>query len=300
MTGGASGALTPSEVETSFLDACRAEINALKPGNVHVYADGHGMEVHHFVESAKAAAPFIADRRLKVGERVLGAVAASVAAAGCNTNLGIVLLCAPLAVAAETADASQTLRDRLAAVLAELDHRDAEEVFAAIRTANPGGLSRVSKGDVMLPPTISLLDAMGLAAERDRIAKAYITGFEEIFDDALPVLRQAAERAPVPDLAITTLHMHLLAAAPDSHVARKFGSEVAAGVQQEAAALRAAWHPVTTARSFNRLIAFDTALKVRGLNPGTTADLVVACLFADALERRLAVSRATQPTCPKS
>ena len=44
-----------------FLAACRAELDALKPGNVHVHAGGHGMEVAQFEAAPPAAAP--SDRR---------------------------------------------------------------------------------------------------------------------------------------------------------------------------------------------------------------------------------------------
>ena len=100
-----------------------------------------------FEASAVAAAPFLAAAGEKVGVRILRAVEASFAAAGCNTNLGILLLCAPLAAAAET-PLQGPLRDRLRVVLNSFDDEDAAAVFAAIRTANPGGLGSVPEQDV--------------------------------------------------------------------------------------------------------------------------------------------------------
>ncbi len=85
----------------AFGAACRAELQALKPGNVHVHAPGHGMTVEDFERSAEAAAPWVAAPGLGVGERVLRAVESTRAACGQNTNLGILLLAAPLAAAAE-------------------------------------------------------------------------------------------------------------------------------------------------------------------------------------------------------
>ena len=78
--------LSEGRIAELFLAACRAELAALKPGNVHVHAGGHGMEVGQFEVSAEAAAPWIAASEAKVGTRVLRAVEASLAAAGCNTN----------------------------------------------------------------------------------------------------------------------------------------------------------------------------------------------------------------------
>src|SRR5262249_33629811 len=90
----------PARIRQVYLDDCRAALAALQPGNVHVVADGHDMTVADFEASAVTSAAAIADPRLSVGARVWRAVRLSRAAAGCNTNLGILLLSAPLAAAA--------------------------------------------------------------------------------------------------------------------------------------------------------------------------------------------------------
>ena len=278
--------LTQDETQELFLAACRAELNALKPGNVHIHAAGHGMEISHFEASAAAAAPWIADRALGVGHRIQRAVEASLAAAGLNTNLGIILLAAPLALAGECATGSD-LRAELAGILSRLDDADTNAVFAAIRRANPGGLGSAPDQDVSTPPTVGLLRAMALAADRDRIARAYVTNFEEVFAFGLPMLAQARATGADPALAVTTLQMAYLAEKLDSHIVRKFGQETALAVQHEAQALRTLWDPIARPKSLARLLEFDGALKARGLNPGTTADFVVATLFAAAICERM-------------
>jgi len=278
--------LSERETREAFLSACRAELVALKPGNVHVHAGGHGMETHHFEASAAAAAPCIAVPHAKVGERVLRAVEASLAAAGCNTNLGIVLLSAPLAAAAQ-AETGSELRGRLRRILSTLDASDAANVYEAIRRASPGGLGSAPEQDVATPPTLGLLQAMALAADRDRIARAYVTDMEEIFAFGLPTLEEISLRTEDLALAVTTLHMAYLARDPDSHIARKLGSDVAEAVRQEAARQRALWDPVATQQTLVGLLAFDRDLKERSLNPGTTADFVVATLFAAGVSGRL-------------
>jgi triphosphoribosyl-dephospho-CoA synthase len=281
--------LSETETRDLFLAACRAEIAALKPGNVHVHAGGHGMEVRQFEEAAAAAAPWIADSDLRIGARIRHAVDASFAAAGCNTNLGILLLAVPLAAAAQSAHGG-TLRDSLATVLAALDARDTADVYAAIRRANPGGLDMATDQDVSAAPTVGLLTAMALAAHRDRIASAYVSNFAEVFDFGLPTLDRVRPLADDFNLMVTTLHMAYLAALPDSHIARKFGTEVAEQVRKEALLRKLLWTPVATPSSFAELLAVDTDLKQRDLNPGTTADLVVATLFAASIRDRMALS----------
>jgi len=97
-----SSVARPQRIAQAFAQACREELDAPKPGNVHVFADGHRMTAADFERSAEAAAGPLAAAGARVGKRILGAVEATDAAVGANTNLGIVLLCAPLAAAAET------------------------------------------------------------------------------------------------------------------------------------------------------------------------------------------------------
>ena len=281
--------LAPAQdfIERAFRAACHAELQALKPGNVHIHSAGPGMEIAHFERAAAAAAPFIADPSLSVGKRILRATEASFAATGLNTNLGIVLLCAPLAKAAAETDVGMGLRRRLAVILSLLTEDDADDAFAAIRLANPAGLGSVDDGDVRTTnPRMTLIKAMHLAASRDRIANAYVTAFEDIFDFALPALVEARRRCETGDLAVTTLHMTLLSEFPDSHIVRKFGVDTAETVRAEAASLKPSWSPTASAKSFKNLAQFDASLKSRGLNPGTTADFVVTTLFAADLSRR--------------
>lgn len=284
------GACSSSQVAAAFLRACRAELTALKPGNVHIHAGGHGMEVATFEAAAVAAAPWVADARLTTGARIRGAVEASMAAAGCNTNLGILLLCVPLAAAAMQPD-NTTLRTRVERVLQTLDRHDADDVYAAIRAANPGGLGQSDEADVAKPPTMSLMDAMALAAPRDRIAANYISGFRDIFEDHVPLLIRITHHTTDPpppgrDDAVATLYMALLARFPDSHIRRKFGMETAAHVQRLAQAARPLYTPLVRPQSHAGLLDLDRLLKTEGWNPGTTADFVVAALFAAEIEHQ--------------
>ncbi len=276
------------EISSAFIAACNAELDALKPGNVHRYSPGHGMEVQHFLQAAEAAAGPISKTGASVGNRILEATRASVAATGLNTNLGIVLLCAPLAKAAAEMTFDIGLRRRLGMILSSLDESDAADAFEAIRIANPAGLTTVDQGDVRSEPQrLTLMSAMQLAADRDRIANAYVNVYADVFDFALPVLHDARSIAETDTtLSVTTLHMALLAEFPDTHIARKFGSDAAAEVRNEAIALKPLWVPAATAKAIPALLDFDAKLKHRGLNPGTTADFVVTTLFADRLMGR--------------
>lgn len=265
-----------------FMAVCRAEVMALKPGNVHVHAAGHGMTVADFLLSADVAAPEIARKGAPVGERILRAVRATRAAVNCNTNLGILLLTAPLARAAEMPPTCP-LHDRVCAVLKELSVEDAEAVYEAIRLASPGGLGRAAEHDVAGPATVDLRTAMAAARSRDRIAAQYADGYRDVF--GIGVARARALTGKDAVSMAEAVYLDFLTAFPDSHVLRKQGEAVAAGLMAEAQEVRRQLAAVSSdAVRHDHLFAFDARLKWQGINPGTSADLTVASLFAHWLE----------------
>lgn len=276
---------TRGQIETAFLASCRAELKAFKPGNVHAFASGHGMTVADFEASAVAAAPSLCQTGARVGRRILDTVKATKRAVGQNTNLGIVLLCAPLAHAAEH-DAG-SLADSLEAILLGLDREDAALAFEAITLASPGGLGSAPRHDVREPPSCTLREAMCEAAERDRIAKAYCTGFAEVFEFGLAALR-SRPRWNLSWWGATAAYLGFLRSGPDSHILRKHGPDAAERVRGEAESVSEAIEASSSEdEAVTLLTEFDTSLKARGLNPGTCADLAVATLFAASLQRIL-------------
>jgi triphosphoribosyl-dephospho-CoA synthase len=280
-------------IAAAFQAACRDELEAPKPGNVHVFASGHRMTESDFVRSADAAAAPLAQPRARVGARIQAAVEATLAAVGANTNLGIILLCAPLAAAAESAAATPTdIRTAVTGVLASLDLEDANLAFAGIRRASPAGLGRVARHDVFLPATVTLRDAMAAAADRDRIACQYATAFEDVFALGEPSLTSMLPRMPHRRWATLAVYLGFLAAFPDTHIVRKHGIKVAQDTQRTAAAFRARLQSAHTPDDLLAdLLAWDAALKNDGINPGTSADLTVATLFAHRLRGILPLER---------
>ena len=275
--------LKPEAVARSFLDACLAELDALKPGNVHRFGDGHDMTVNHFAASAEAAAPPIGRKGLAVGERIRLAVEATQRAVGQNTNLGIVLLAAPLAGAALEPGGGD-LKSRLHRVLHQLSVADAQNAYRVIRTAKPGGLGDAPSHNVASDPEVTLLEAMRAAEARDRIAWNYTHDFADIFELGLTWLAQALERWSEPSWAATRVYLGYLAHLPDTLIERKFGTRTATEVQEEAGPIEASFTSCPSPEAMTApLIAFDRALKARRLNPGTSADLTVATLFAASL-----------------
>ncbi len=271
-------------LRTNFLRACALDVAVRKPGNVSAASPGHGMHAGLFLASAQAAQIGLFAEGASVGARIEAAVAATLAVAGCNTNLGIVLLCVPLAVAFEQAGAAPSeasLRAALRSVLAALDIEDARAAYRAIAAARPGGLGRAEAQDVAAEPTVTLLEAMRLAAPRDRIAWQYANDHADLFDPGLRTLEKLrpTDGIPVGAPAVQALFLGFLGRFPDAHIVRKFGTAQAQAVTAEALPWlqRAAQGELLDADpAFG---AWDESLKARGLNPGTSADLTVAALF---------------------
>ncbi len=251
------------------------------------------MTVAQFETSAAVSAPLLADARLGVGERILAAVEATRTAVGCNTNLGILLLAAPLMRAMEIdAPATDDLRDRLRRVLATLDRRDTEYVFRAIRRAAPGGLGSSDAHDVAGPARIGLFEVMRIAAERDRIASQYAHHYRDVFDTGLPAFDYALQRWQDKCRATGYSYLVFLARFPDTHVLRKLGPTTAEDVRRLGGRLRNRLANSTGPdEAVTELLAADRMLKARGINPGTSADLTVATLLAKRLQSLLSTRR---------
>jgi triphosphoribosyl-dephospho-CoA synthase len=281
---------TPDEIALTsalhaFLGACRLDVQTMKPGNVSVFSDGHGMTATQFMASADAAAGALFVRDACVGQRILDAVQRTRETVGCNTNLGIVLLVAPLAASLDEAGSTTDAlawRSATERVLARLDVDDARAAYRAIQLANPGGLGDAPEQSVQSGPTVGLKAAMALAAHRDSIARQYANGFHDIFDTGLSAAR-AWPRGSLAQTVMLDVFLTFLGQWPDSHIVRKHGETVAQSVTQQARQWHEQWRtafpgpPDDVLRQ--HLLEWDRALKAQGLNPGTSADLAVTTLF---------------------
>ena len=275
---------TPAEVATAGQLACLLEVSAPKPGNVSPEHHFHDTRYEDFLASALAIGPALADAgQQPLGKTVRRAVEDTLRWTRSNTNLGIVLLLAPLARAALSGDGA--LRKRVSRVLAETTIADAGDVYVAIRRARPGGLGEAAAEDVALAPTVTLREAMGLAAERDSVAREYVTDFGLTFQVGVPAVL-AARRVGLPwtDVAVETF-LTLLGNAADTHIARKLGQSEASAISRRAREVLAAGG-TQSATGRRALAALDSELRdpQNRRNPGTTADLTCAALFVVILE----------------
>jgi triphosphoribosyl-dephospho-CoA synthase len=257
--------------------ACVWEVTARKPGNVHRFADFEDAGFLDNVQSALAIGPALEGAAHRpVGATVLEAVRATRRVTRTNTNLGIVLLLAPLAAVPDGQDWAAGLER----VLANLDVADARAVYQAIRLAVPGGLGQVPEQDVAGEPTLPLRQVMELAADRDLIALQYAGGFREVLEEGIPALELALGRGLGLEEAIIACHLGLMALHADTLIVRKRGMVEAEEARRRARQVLDSGWPETNAGR-EALADLDRWLRAEGhqRNPGSTADLVTACLF---------------------
>ncbi len=276
--------------------ACLLEVSAAKPGNVNRRHDFADTRFEDFLLSAIAIGRAMGSAgRVGVGQTIWRAIQDTGRLVHCNTNLGMVLLLAPLATACSQGPslrrsrsspengspvAAGGLRESLAEVLAGLTVDDARRTYAAIRLARPGGLGQASQADVAEEPSITLYRAMALARARDAVAREYVTDFAITFGVGYPTLKDAWHVLDELSMAIVQAFLTILARVPDTLIARKRGAEVAGQVSRWAGEVLT-MGGVFTAEGRTGLVDLDRALRDEGhtLNPGTTADLTAAAIF---------------------
>ena len=270
--------------------ACRLEVSAPKPGNVSPGRPFKDLRFEDFLASAEAIGPVMelaAER--PVGTTVFDAVQASMRVVHTNTNLGIVLLLAPLARAAALCTPGQRLRDALAHVLDATTVTDARDVYRAIRMAGPGGLGTVPEQDVADEPTETLVEAMRLGAAHDDVAREYATNFDTTFEMGLPTLQRLRDAGLSWDDAVVQTYLTILAARPDTHIVRRAGRPAALDVSARAARVLELGG-VRSDAGRRAIESLDERLRdgANTANPGTTADVVTASIFAQLVSAQIA------------
>lgn len=276
------------KIQAAVMASFVGEIEAFKPGNVSVYADGHDMTSRDFIHSAEVSTPLLCQSQANLGQRILDSVKATQEAVGCNTNLGMLLLFTPIVMAAESSfDDVNDLRQNLETTLNSITNDDAVQVYEAIRLAKPGGLGSVESQDVNELPECSLLEAMELASNRDTVALQYTNCFKEIFEKGYSSIKCFEKSWNSVKWLTVSCYLMFLSSISDSHIERKFGSQIAKRIRERGGVIAEKFHKVKEPDSFiNLLKCFDEELKADNYNPGTSADLTAASLLVYTLTKQ--------------
>ena len=257
--------------------ACLMEASAPKPGNVHRSADFDDTTFYDFQKSAVAIAPVLENAiHCSLGSTILKAITQTNSIVGKNTNLGIVLLLAPLAKVPR----DESLKTGIGKILKNSTAEDAKLIYQAISLAKPGGIGKASKHDVSDTAPDSILTAMELAKDRDMIARQFTNDFSELFEFVYPSLCRNFENSEDLVDSIIRTHVETMAEFPDSLIARKNGTELAIKSSKIAKSVLASGE-MGSESYLIALSELDFWLRQDGnkRNPGTTADLIAASLF---------------------
>jgi len=273
--------LTGVEIAWAAQLACLFEVSVEKPGNVSPRGGFIDARFEDFAASAVAIGPAMRDAGLAtVGETIARAAVDTRRLVATNTNLGMILLLAPLARAAARLEAAGDLRVALGRVLADLTVQDARLAYEAIRAASPAGMGEVDRHDVGEDVTVTLREAMDVARDRDSIAREYVTDFEITFALGAGTLRRCWQDGAAFSDAVVTAFLTILSQVPDTLIARKNGAAAAEDVSRRAARVLAVGGSLSEqGRARLAELARELGDAAHALNPGTTADLVAASVF---------------------
>lgn len=273
--------LTGVEIAWAAQLACLFEVSVEKPGNVSPRGGFIDARFEDFAASAVAIGPAMRDAGLAtVGETIARAAVDTRRLVATNTNLGMILLLAPLARAAARLEAGGDLRAALGRVIANLTVRDARLAYGAIRAASPAGMGEVDRHDVGEDVTVTLREAMDVARDRDSIAREYVTDFEITFALGAGTLRRCWQDGAAFSDAVVTAFLTILSQVPDTLIARKNGAAAAEDVSRRAARVLAVGGSLSEqGRARLAELARELGDAAHALNPGTTADLVAASVF---------------------
>jgi len=276
--------ITQSQLIKAYKRACELDVQAFKPGNVSIYNAGHEMSVDDFILSSEVSAKSITNPKYSLGEKIYYAVKATREAVGCNTNLGIILLCAPMFQAVQQ-QTELSFREKINQVLDNTSKKDAEWAFKAITIAAPGGLGESKNQDVKEKPEVTLTQAMSIASEKDRIALQYDTVYKDIFEFSILRYNTGLVRFEDQAWAAALVFSGLLSKFPDSHIERKFGEKHSGWVLAQMTTVDDALLNTDKPEQLVPMLhGVDRAFKAKSINPGTTADLTVATVLVVLME----------------
>jgi len=268
---------------------CDTEIKSLKPGNVHKYSEGHGMNLKDFLKSSLIISKCLTKNNLDLGKKILISVNEIQNKIKKNTNLGIILMLSPIAtiVQEEGVISKEELLKKIKSLIKKQNIKNSIPIFKAISLTSPGGLGFSKKYDVNEPPNTNLYKAMEFAKKKDLIARQYCNGFEDIYKIGIPAYKKFYNKWGKVDWALTGVYLTFLKKFNDTHIVRNKGNKIATSVKKEAKK-----YYFFLKRNKNltkikkKLLIFDKKLKSKRINPGTTADLTVATLLLEIVTKK--------------
>ena len=278
--------LTENQVKMAFEYACKLDVFSIKPGNVFLNHPAYGMSHKDFLQSSMACSDIMCEQNMDIGLKILESVKASMDVVGCNTNLGIILLCVPIVEAVYMDKEHKFDQNNLKIVIDNINYKQTKSIYKAINLANAGGMSSKEEFDLKSNKSdnFTLFEAMNFAKTYDYIASEYTKYFYNIINNISLNWRNYFKLMNNDECATTATFLKQIASNPDSLIARKHGLSTAEQVSERFKEIADEYCALKDPNILNnKLLLLDSELKIQGLNPGTTADVVVASIFLNRL-----------------
>jgi triphosphoribosyl-dephospho-CoA synthase len=255
-----------------------------KPGNIDRDHDYVTTKYEDFLASAVGVYSILekACSESGIGQLILDASSESVLwQTGGNTHFGAYILLFPLIKAAARGNIGQ-LRTDAADIVKETTVEDAINFYKAfsmveVRMKKPEDLeaddreldvSGTGSLEELGRRGITMYDIMQISSKNDMVAREWVDGFRRSFE-AADMIKNKRKTGTMNDATVLT-YLELLAREPDTFIAKKYNMDKAVYVQ--GLALDVIERRMTLKELSNRLY-------LEKINPGSTADLMIAGLF---------------------
>jgi len=266
-----------------------------KPGNVHRTRDYDDMVFEDFIisgivigDTIREATTDVDIENPQLGKYILNAVAQTDKWIKNNTNLGIVMMTTPIAVAAAISDTFDEIRPNIVKLMKNTSVDDACDLYDAINIADAGGMGDQEEYDVasdnakqeLRQNNQTMWDVLKISAPWDMLAREMTSDMPAVFEIGYPTYHKLKKEKSLNDACVLTF-LTILSEVPDTLISRKYGSEEALKVSMMVRDLL----KLKGADDFkDKLKEFDEYLFKNKFNPGTTADLTAASIFLSILK----------------
>ena len=266
-----------------------------KPGNVHRTRDYDDMEFEDFIisgivigDTIRKATTDVDVNNPQLGKYILEAVSETDRWIKNNTNLGIVMMITPIAVAAAISDRFEDIRENIKLVMANTSVDDACDLYDAINIADAGGMGDQDEYDVasdnakkeLRENNQTMYDVLKISAPWDMLAREMTSDMPAVFEIGYPAYHELKEEKIKNEACVLTF-LRILSQVPDTLISRKYGDDEALKISMMTRDLL----KMKDSPDFSvRLQEFDDYLFKNKYNPGTTADLTAASIFVSYLK----------------
>ncbi len=278
----------PSYIARCAQLAMLLEVSATpKPGNIdrdHNYTD---TRFEHFLASAVGIYPVLekaARLRYGVGSLIHEAVIESSNwQKGGNTHFGAFLLLIPLVIAAGRCTKKTSLQWHAKKVARETTVEDAVEFYRAfsetkvkVRRVSDLDLGSTASIRKIKEQGLTLFNLMEISSSYDMIAEEWTNGFWKTFGCADSIQERLDRNCSI-NYAVVLTFLNILSSHKDTFIQTKFGSRKAEEVSLRAGEILMGG--LSRTKLMDEIHSFDEELLKEGINPGSTADIIIAGLF---------------------